>query len=89
MHQASSSRDKFAITKEGLATASQNEYNRGYKDGVANGQASAGEIPWLVSVFNTIDKCLSIEIFPGLKLWYVLSIPIIFSLIAFVLSFFR
>ena len=87
--QGTSSRDNFAITKEGLKTAADQEYNRGYKDGVANGQASAGEIPWLVSVFNTIDRCLSIEIFPGLKLWYVVAIPIIFSLIAFVLSFFR
>ena len=89
VNQGSSSRDILNITKEGLETASQNEYNRGYKDGVANGQASAGEIPWLVSVFNTIDRCLSIEIFPGLKLWYVVAIPIVFSLIAFVLSFFR
>lgn len=88
-HQGSISRDILNITKEGLTTAAQNEYNRGYKDGVANGQASAGEIPWLVSVFNSIDKCLSIEIFPGLKLWYVVAIPIVFSLIAFVLSFFR
>lgn len=88
-HQGSSSRDILVITKEGLTTAAEQEYYRGYKDGVANGQASAGEIPWLVSVFNTIDKCLSIEIFPGLKLWYVVAIPIVFSLIAFVLSFFR
>ena len=89
VNQDSISKDILNITKEGLTTASQNEYNRGYKDGVANGQASAGEIPWLVSVFNSIDRCLSIEIFPGLKLWYVVAIPIIFSLIAFVLSFFR
>lgn len=89
VHQGSTSNDILNITKEGLATAVQNEYNRGYKDGVANGQASAGEIPWLVSVFNSIDRCLSIEIFPGLKLWYVVAIPIVFSLIAFVLSFFK
>lgn len=87
--QGSSSRDPLTITKEGLKTAAEQEYNRGYKDGQINGQASAGKIPWLVSVFNSIDTCLSIEIFPGLKLWYIVALPIVFSLIAFVLSFFR
>lgn len=88
-HQGSSSRDQLAITKEGLKTAAAQEYNRGYKDGQINGQASAGKIPWLVSIFNSLDSCLSIEIFPGLKLWYIVALPIVFSLIAFVLSFFR
>lgn len=88
-----SSRDILAITQEGFKTAYDNgasqEYSKGYSAGYANGTAQAGEIPWLVSMFNAIDNIFKIEIFPGLKIWYIVAIPIIFSLIAFVLSFFR
>jgi len=88
-----STRDTLAITKEGFKTAYDNgasqEYSKGYSAGYANGIGQAGEIPWLVSMFNAIDSIFNIEIFPGLKIWYIIAIPVIFSLIAFVLSFFR
>lgn len=68
-------------------------FNDGYKDGYKNGvkdtSATINEQTWLTSIFKTIDTCLSIEIFPKFKLWYLISIPIMFALVRFVISFFR
>lgn len=96
VNPGSSSRDPITITAEGFkasydegANQYQVGYNTGYNAGYTNGLASAGQVPWLVSIFNTLDNVFNIEIFPGLKIWYIVAIPVIFSLIAFVLSFFR
>ena len=64
-------------------------YKEGYKSGVKDTSATISEQTWLTSIFKTIDACLSIEIFPKFKLWYLISIPIMFSLVRFVISFFR
>lgn len=70
-----------------------NGYNDGYNDGYQNGtkdmSATINEQTWLTSIFKTIDTCLSVEIFPKFKLWYLISIPIMFALVRFVISFFR
>lgn len=64
-------------------------YKEGYKSGVKDTSATINEQTWLTSIFKTIDTCLSIEIFPKFKLWYLVSIPIMFALVRFVISFFR
>lgn len=68
-------------------------FNDGYKDGYKNGvketSATINEQTWLTSIFKTIDSCLSVEIFPKFKLWYLISIPVMFALVRFVISFFR
>lgn len=70
-----------------------NGFNDGYKDGYKQGtkdmSATINEQTWLTSIFKSIDTCLSIEIFPKFKLWYLISIPIMFALVRFVISFFR
>lgn len=70
-----------------------NGFNDGYKDGYKQGtkdmSATINEQTWLTSIFKSIDTCLSVEIFPKFKLWYLISIPIMFALVRFVISFFR
>ena len=64
-------------------------YKEGYKTGVTDTSATINEQTWLTSIFKTIDTCLSIEIFPKFKIWYLISIPVMFALVRFVISFFR
>lgn len=88
----SSNIDKAAYSNgfnDGKIDGFNDGYKEGYKSGVKDTSATINEQTWLTSIFKTIDTCLSIEIFPKFKLWYLVSIPIMFALVRFVISFFR
>lgn len=74
---------------DGVTNGYNTGYNEGYQNGTKDMSATINEQTWLTSIFKTIDTCLSIEIFPKFKLWYLISIPIMFALVRFVISFFR
>lgn len=74
---------------DGVTNGYNTGYNEGYQNGTKDMSATINEQTWLTSIFKSIDTCLSIEIFPKFKLWYLISIPIMFALVRFVISFFR
>lgn len=88
----SSNSDKASYSNgfnDGKIDGFNDGYKEGYKTGVKDTSATINEQTWLTSIFKTIDTCLSIEIFPKFKIWYLVSIPIMFALVRFVISFFR
>ena len=61
-------------------------YNKGYKDGNAN----TFKIQNLIaSILKPIDDFLQVEIYPGVKLWYFVAVPLFFSLLQFFLNLWR
>lgn len=88
----SSNSDKASYSNgfnDGKIDGFNDGYKEGYKIGVKDTSATINEQTWLTSIFKTIDSCLSIEIFPKFKIWYLISIPVMFALVRFVISFFR
>lgn len=64
-------------------------YYEGYEQG-RNDQTQSEEIWQLFDViFNVANNILSIEILPGIKLWYLVGIPVFFLLLQFILNLFR
>ena len=70
----------------GYSEGEENGYNQGVLDGQKDG---FGIEPFFRSIFNVIDSIGQIEIFPNIKLYFILGIPIIFGVLAFVLNLFR
>lgn len=64
--------------------------NSGYTQGFKDGQKDAFNIlNFMRSILKTVDSVLSIEILPYIKLWYIVGIPIILSIVDFILKRFR
>lgn len=61
-------------------------YDKGYKEGNANTYKIQNLI---ASVLKPIDDFLQIEIYPGVKLWYFVAVPLFFSLLQFFLNLWR
>lgn len=63
----------------------------GYLDGYDEGIIAGGNInsvEWLKSTFNSVAAVLTIEPFPGLSFATILSIPLIVSVVKFILGWF-
>lgn len=80
--------------EEGLADGYEEGYREGndygYRLGLEQGTEYAGSFEnFWTSLFNGVSSILDVEIFPNFKLWYILGAPIILSLLAFVVGFFR
>lgn len=64
--------------------------NSGYTQGFKDGQKDAFNIlNFMRSILKTVDSVLSVEILPYIKLWYIVGIPIILSIVDFILKRFR
>lgn len=70
-------------------------YEYGYKEGYnigynkAASDSNVGSYDWLTSIFNTLKTIFELELLPGLKLGYLIGIPFVITLVAFIISWFR
>lgn len=69
------------------------EYITGYDDGYSAGVYDTSKEHALFkifdAVFSVIDNVLQVEILPGIRLWYLLGVPLFFLILQFVLNLFR
>lgn len=73
---------------------SQVSYDSGYIDGYNVGKnESADESLWIYSftrsVFNGFAQVLNVDILPNIKLGYLIAIPLVLSVLRFILGFFK
>ena len=73
---------------------SQVSYNSGYIDGYNVGKnESVDQSLWIYSftrsVFNGFAQVLNVDILPNIKLGYLIAIPLVLSVLRFILGFFK
>ena len=73
---------------------SQVSYDTGFTDGYGQGKdAAVDESLWIYSftrsVFNGFAQVLNVEILPNIKLGYLIAIPLVLSILRFILGFFK
>ena len=73
---------------------SQVSYNTGFTDGYEQGKdVAVDESLWIYSftrsVFNGFAQVLNVEILPNIKLGYLIAIPLVLSILRFILGFFK
>lgn len=73
---------------------SQVSYDTGFEDGYEEGKNTAvDESLWIYSfirsVFNGFAQVLNVEILPNIKLGYLIAIPLVLSVLRFILGFFK
>ena len=73
---------------------SQVSYDTGFTDGYEQGKHTAvDESLWIYSftrsVFNGFAQVLNVEILPNIKLGYLIAIPLVLSILRFILGFFK
>lgn len=73
---------------------SQVSYDTGFEDGYEQGKNTAvDESLWIYSftrsVFNGFAQVLNVEILPNIKLGYLIAIPLVLSILRFILGFFK
>lgn len=75
-------------------TGFNNGYNTGYNEGESAGYRNGINkqiiFPDIINgVFDALSNILNVEIFPSVKLWYIIGVPLILGVIAFIIGFFR
>ena len=73
---------------------SQVSYDTGFQEGYQVGKDQAvDESLWIYSftrsVFNGFAQVLNVEILPNIKLGYLIAIPLVLSVLRFILGFFK
>ena len=73
---------------------SQVSYDTGFQEGYDKGtDQAADESLWIYSfirsVFNGFAQVLNVEILPNIKLGYLIAIPLVLSILRFILGFFK
>ena len=73
---------------------SQVSYDTGFEEGYEQGKNTAvDESLWIYSftrsVFNGFAQVLNVEILPNIKLGYLIAIPLVLSVLRFILGFFK
>lgn len=66
-----------------------NGYYDGYEEGEYYGSMTQPIFKLFNAVFRVIDNVLSVEILPGIKIWYVLGVPFVFLIIQFFINLWR
>lgn len=77
---------------EGYQEGEKDGFNEGYQEGLEQGRAendSYGIAPFVQSIFNGFSTMLNVEIFPKIKLWYIIGIPLIFGIVRFILGWIK
>ena len=64
-------------------------YDDGYNAGVYDTSKEHALFKIFDAVFSVIDNVLQVEILPGIRLWYLLGVPLFFLILQFVLNLFR
>lgn len=64
-------------------------YNNGYNDGVIAGSNNFNILDFIRALFDLIWGVLSVEMLPNIKLVYIVAIPLVLSVIKFILGWFR
>lgn len=64
-------------------------YIDGYQEGLVDGDTEESIFTFVNGVFRAVDEFLSIEIIPGIALWGIVLIPIVFGVLAFFLNLWR
>lgn len=64
-------------------------YYEGYEQGMKDQIQSSDIWQLFDAIFNVANNVLSIEILPGIRLWYLIGIPVFFLLLQFILNLFR
>lgn len=67
----------------------ENAYNQGYEDGIGDNIIPKNIIGWFRILAKGIQQVLDIEILPYMKVSYIISIPIMFGLILFIIRLVR
>lgn len=62
-------------------------YQEGFEEGANSG--SSDIIKLLEQIFKSMDQILSVEILPNIKIWYLIGIPLVLSILHFILGWFR
>lgn len=78
--------------QQGYEDGEENGFNEGYQLGLEQGRAendSYGIAPFVQSIFNGFSTMLNVEIFPKIKLWYIIGIPLIFGIVKFVIGWIK
>lgn len=66
-----------------------NGYFDGYTEGEYNGSMTQPIFKLFNAVFRVVDNILSVEILPGIKIWYILGVPFVFLIIQFFINLWR
>lgn len=61
----------------------------GYIDGYNTAIEGQYTGDWFKSVFKTLGDLLNVELFPGLSIGYVVALPLILALVAFIIGWFK
>lgn len=64
-------------------------YNNGYNDGVVAGSNNFNILNLIRSLFDLVWSVLSVEMLPNIKLIYIVAIPLVLSVLKFILGWFR
>lgn len=64
-------------------------YNNGYNDGVIAGSNNFNILNLIRSLFDLVWSVLSVEMLPNIKLIYIVAIPLVLSVLKFILGWFR
>lgn len=66
-----------------------NGYFDGYEEGEYYGSMTQPIYKLFNAVFRVVDNVLSVEILPGIKIWYILGVPFVFLIIQFFINLWR
>ena len=85
---------KMNVLFESYKQIDKQSYNTGYNAGYENGlQSELNPNNWIYSfvksTFNGLSDILNVEVLPNVKIGTFLAIPLVFSVIMFILSFFK
>ena len=73
----------------GLEYGQEIGYNKGYNAGIIAGSNNFNVLNLIRSLFDLIWGVLSVEMLPNIKLIYIVAIPLVLSVIRFILGWFR
>ena len=72
----------------GLEVGDEQGYNRGYNDGRSEGEANTNynAFTLISNAFSSFGKLLNVEIYNGLTIGVIVCVPIIFSVVLFIIK---
>lgn len=79
-----------ASYNQGFENGYNNGYDIGYNNGYSEGIESNNNIfDFILTAFNIVSSVLSVEILPNIRLWYIVAVPLVFSVVKFIIGWFR
>lgn len=74
---------------EGIEDGYELGFTSGYEEGLTEGTSQNTFMNTIKQLFNVVNNSLSIEILPNIKLWYIIGVPLVLSVLKFVIGWFR